>query len=296
MTKTIEMCKKLAKKLIVIYLFLPILFLNCNSKNNSKSDNKNAQDTAYNVKVTIENVINKWNKANSEKDINTLSKLYTDNVNYYGLNYSKEQCLNDKSSFFNKYTDFYQTLIGQIKIETITDSNQKASFLKRVTIKNIPKDYPSYLILLKKDSSWLIEKESDSITDGNLSKKDSLKNHRSNVYYYEPDTSTLNGKLYKEMFYGPPGFGENPKEDRKEYCFILYLDKSINVVPSRHSNMSGFDEPNENIKRLQIFANDTIDKLLDSKLGSRVLVKGTLFEAQTGHHHTKVLMDVLELK
>jgi hypothetical protein len=37
----------------------------------------------------------------------------------------------------------------------------------------------------------------------------------------------FNGTLKHVMFYGPPGFGENPKHDAKEWCYILYLDNSI---------------------------------------------------------------------
>jgi len=46
---------------------------------------------------------------------------------------------------------------------------------------------------------------------------------------YEPAVVELEGKLRVKTFYGPPNFGENPKTDLKERCWILSLDKPINV-------------------------------------------------------------------
>jgi len=61
------------------------------------------------------------------------------------------------------------------------------------------------------------------------------------VFYFTSNSSTnihkinmdekcnISGILKYELFYGPPGFGENPKEDKKEQVFILHLDKPIIV-------------------------------------------------------------------
>lgn len=111
-------------------------------------------------------------------------------------------------------------------------------------------------------------------------------------YYFEPSTSTIEGRLITRMYYGPPNYGENPETDAKQYPFILQLDYPIDVL---------WEEDDANgdvlgIKEIQVVAMDKeTSDLLDTYLDKRVKIRGTLFEAIFGGHHTKVLIEVGEI-
>ena len=116
------------------------------------------------------------------------------------------------------------------------------------------------------------------------------------TYYYEPDTCAIYGLLNKESFYGPPGYGEDPKKDAKEYCYVLKLKVPIDIKPKEGSDKN-FDLPQYNVQRIQIFSNDkTVNDFLEGRIGDNVMLRGRLFGASTGHHHTPVIMEVIEYK
>lgn len=110
---------------------------------------------------------------------------------------------------------------------------------------------------------------------------------------YEPTVTTLTGVVKNDrLFYGPPGFGENPKVDAKETPERLVLDAPIDVKPTKddHDN-----EAVASVKELQIVPNVVPD--LKPYLDRRVTVTGKLFQGHTGHHHTPALiaLDSIEL-
>ena len=111
-------------------------------------------------------------------------------------------------------------------------------------------------------------------------------------YYFEPDTSVLTGNLKVEMYYGPPGFGESPETDEKEYCYIFYPAGPINVVQrSKESDVSGgFDETVKNITRFQLAPHLPVN--LHPFVNKKIKIKGSFYSAQNGHHHTDVLLFV----
>ncbi|GMO42193.1 MAG: hypothetical protein Ta2F_18210 [Termitinemataceae bacterium] len=95
------------------------------------------------------------------------------------------------------------------------------------------------------------------------------------LYEYS-NTIILKGKIELREFYGPPNYGENPKTDKKESYYFLLLDKSL-IINSK------------NIKELQIiFA--TQKDAGNFMAGERYYIKGKLFLAITGHHHSPVLI------
>ena len=106
----------------------------------------------------------------------------------------------------------------------------------------------------------------------------------SNTYHYEPAVVELTGKLVEKVFYGPPGYGENPKIDSKEDAAILQLTKPINVVAEKGDK---FNETKTNIKELHLINIKRIP--LSSFLKKKVKISGKLSSALTGHHHTGVL-------
>ncbi len=111
-------------------------------------------------------------------------------------------------------------------------------------------------------------------------------------YYFEPDTSVLTGKLKVELYYGPPGFGESPETDEKEYCYIFYPVRPINVIQrSKGADVSGgFDETVKNITRFQLAPHMPVN--LHQFVNKNIKIKGSFYGAQNGHHHTDVLLFV----
>jgi hypothetical protein len=108
------------------------------------------------------------------------------------------------------------------------------------------------------------------------------------AYQYYPNKAVLTGTLTKKMFYGPPGFGEDPKHDKKEHVFILKLAKPIKVVAESSDYTS-----HDNIRELQV--NNLRRLKLNPMLKKKVIIKGTLYSASIGHDYTNVLIDAEEV-
>jgi hypothetical protein len=115
----------------------------------------------------------------------------------------------------------------------------------------------------------------------------------SDAYHYEPTVVELTGKLVEKVFYGPPGYGEDPKTDSKEHAAILQLEKPIKVIAEKSDE---FNETKSNVKQLQIINIKRIP--LSPYLNKKVKLSGKLSSAITGHHHTDVLIeiDMIELQ
>jgi hypothetical protein len=108
------------------------------------------------------------------------------------------------------------------------------------------------------------------------------------VYHYYPEKTELTGTLTKKMFYGPPGYGEDPRHDKKEHVFILKLDRPINVVAE-----SSNDTSHDNVREIQV--NNLKGSKLDPMLKRKVKITGKLSSASIGHDHTDVLIDAEEI-
>jgi len=103
----------------------------------------------------------------------------------------------------------------------------------------------------------------------------------------EPEIVELCGKMISKVEYGPPGYGENPKTDSKGIIYKIILEKPIKVQGDPKSGVNVNDY--ENITELQL-----VHKIpLKEHLNKNVCLKGTLFEGISGHHYTKVLMNVI---
>jgi hypothetical protein len=114
-----------------------------------------------------------------------------------------------------------------------------------------------------------------------------LDNVKADWLEYEPAVVELEGKLIIKTFFGPPNFGEEPETDFKEETRILSLDRPVNVR-SRDETDSVLGPPIKNVRELQLVFDGPLKQWVGKKLG----VKGSLFHAHTGHHHTDVLLNV----
>ncbi len=107
---------------------------------------------------------------------------------------------------------------------------------------------------------------------------------------YGPEVVEIEGKLIEQSRYGPPNFGENPRTDSKVRVplLILFVPVGVHRDPRDATN----SEVKE-VRRIQLLLYEIPHKRL---MGKRVLVKGTLFHANTGGHYTDVVMSVRSIR
>lgn len=103
----------------------------------------------------------------------------------------------------------------------------------------------------------------------------------------EPEEVLLTGRMRRRTFAGPPNYESLAKGDQPERVWLFHLTKPICVTARG-------DWEEKNISNLQlVFPGAQKDYTrYRPLLGRRVTIKGTLFRAQTGHHHTNVLLTV----
>jgi hypothetical protein len=108
--------------------------------------------------------------------------------------------------------------------------------------------------------------------------------------HYDGNPVVLTGVVIERTFYGPPGYGESPKEDTRETQALLRLDVPLCVDATDPGVI--YDRA-DNQHEITLLPNW---KHIEPYLGRRVEVTGTLSGALTGHHHTDVLMTVKRIK
>lgn len=107
---------------------------------------------------------------------------------------------------------------------------------------------------------------------------------------HEDKVIKLSGKLEKKFSYGAPNYGETPEQDAKEYYYVLVFDSDKKV---------DVDGENVTVKEIQLIFSSTLNTRIQNKKlkineGKNYTVKGTVFRAQTGHHHTDYVFYVEE--
>lgn len=110
-------------------------------------------------------------------------------------------------------------------------------------------------------------------------------------YKYEPVKAEISGTIIQKMYYGPPGYGEDPKTDPKVYPYLLKTYTSNDFISDGKDPMN---ETEKKVVELQlILENEKID--LKKFLHKKVKIKGTFSHAASGGHYTKVLCNVQEI-
>ncbi|HJZ81787.1 MAG TPA: DUF4431 domain-containing protein [Pyrinomonadaceae bacterium] len=106
---------------------------------------------------------------------------------------------------------------------------------------------------------------------------------------YGPVVS-LTGKLRSQVFAGPPNYESIKHGDQKETAIILTLSTPTCTTGN---DPSGVDVPETNLREMQLVLRRSEDwKTVHRRMGKRVVASGTLFHSITGHHVTRVLIDV----
>lgn len=107
------------------------------------------------------------------------------------------------------------------------------------------------------------------------------------------DTVSLVGKVWRETFPGRPNYESIENGDEPETVWVLTLDQPRCVLGV--SLESGKTYEIGSITRFQLVLTPEQYKKHRSLLEHRARVKGQLFQAMTGHHHTKALIEAKEL-
>jgi hypothetical protein len=120
------------------------------------------------------------------------------------------------------------------------------------------------------------------------------------VLTYEPATVDLSGTLDLQTFPGPPSYESTKDGDDIERHFYLKLDAAVDVSPK--GDHPGVSNPEEerNVRVMQLSIAEGNDALWarfrETGKGARVQIRGSLFHRFTGHHHSRVLLGVQDMK
>ena len=118
----------------------------------------------------------------------------------------------------------------------------------------------------------------------------------SKVHDLDAPSVTLVGSLVEEVHYGPPNYGETPEVDRVGRAYVLVLDEPVTVVGDTAA-ATGADNPGT-ISRIKVSKVQLAGVLYcdptKNLVGKRIQATGSLFPSHTGHHHTRILLDIDE--
>jgi hypothetical protein len=105
---------------------------------------------------------------------------------------------------------------------------------------------------------------------------------------YEPDTVRITGSLARHVFYGQPGFGEDAKHDANEVGLYLELAAPVCTLATADN------ESKSGVRQVQLVLDSAGYSRLRPAIGKTITLRGTVFAAITGHHHSPILLQVLK--
>jgi len=112
-------------------------------------------------------------------------------------------------------------------------------------------------------------------------------------FEYGP-TVSLSGKLSSKVVPGRPNYSSIRKGDQKEMLILVTLTQPICTTGN---DPAGIDVPEKGLRDIQLAISKAENwPVIRRLIGKRVTVSGTLFHAHTGHHRTKVLLDVSQVR
>ena len=108
---------------------------------------------------------------------------------------------------------------------------------------------------------------------------------------YEPTEVRLTGTISRKTFPGLPNYKSIRKGDKPETYWVLHLAKPICTTASADNDTES------GVMNLQLILTGKQYALYKKFVGRkmRVTVRGKLSHAITGHHHTPVLMQVVNI-
>jgi hypothetical protein len=152
-------------EVLIMSLCLIYLLESCNGCGSKKIDSEVHKTS----EPLPDKLVEVWNEANNNKDINVLRSLYDSVVHFYQYKYTVDERLKRKVEYFGKYPDFKQIIEGKIFIDSIRDGLVRINFTKTIIKDNEEEKVAAYLIFVKRNAGWKIYAESDLKTDRLLS-------------------------------------------------------------------------------------------------------------------------------
>ena len=152
---------KAAKYFNYILLLGAILmfFQNCNSNEEESSKKVKTEKEIIEEKLgatltfeemhdtmQVAHMVRVWNGCHNSKFINTLSDLYASRLFFYGEDKNSYEALNVKRRVFEKYPDYFQRIIGGIKVSKINSLEYRCDFTKYIKVCSITEQVTTYLI------------------------------------------------------------------------------------------------------------------------------------------------------
>jgi len=113
-------------------------------------------------------------------------------------------------------------------------------------------------------------------------------------FSYEPATITIKGEISRKTFAGRPNYESIKKGDEPETYWILHLSKSVCI--DNGAKATPDDVPEKNVSAIQLILSEDQYARYKDLINKQVIVRGKLLHAISGHHHTKVIMEVAEIK
>jgi predicted ester cyclase len=136
---------------------------------NGCGDSTPKTDKPIQMEISPVELVEIWNDANNNKDINAMKKLYDSVVHFYQRTYSADECIKSKIAYFEKYPDFRQSIEGNLFVDSIKEGFVRINFMKMTVINNEASKVAAYLVFNCHDGVWKIYAESDLTTDRLLS-------------------------------------------------------------------------------------------------------------------------------
>ncbi len=102
---------------------------------------------------------------------------------------------------------------------------------------------------------------------------------------------SLEGRLERHVYPGPPNYESIRRGDRAEPAYILVLDRPICI-----SDGGQFADPATRFDRVHIFnAEDRLLPRFRAGIGHRVRIRGSGFASFNAHHHAPLVVRVDQL-
>jgi hypothetical protein len=111
-------------------------------------------------------LIDEWNFAHQQKNVESLRRVYADSINYFGRPQAKQSVLVIKKKFFQAHPEFTQSIESPVNYVAYSSGVVKADFILKVKNSNSAlASTRAYLILSYDEKNYKIVGESDSLSD-----------------------------------------------------------------------------------------------------------------------------------
>ncbi|MBI4406257.1 MAG: DUF4431 domain-containing protein [Deltaproteobacteria bacterium] len=112
------------------------------------------------------------------------------------------------------------------------------------------------------------------------------------VFHYGPRVSTLSGVVDTRVYPGPLNYESIRRGDEAETIWLVKLSKPIMVADD-----GKYNEQEIGVNEIQLVIYDPkLERRLERRIGKTAILTGTLFHAETGHHHLPVLLEIGSLR